>query len=216
MRRADVASPLIHPTGNPVVDALRWMAPRCTDRPLGKLIGREAMNRRLLLVTCHRRENLGAPMRAVARGIATLAQNNPDLVVLFPVHPNPPARAAITPSLQRISNVILCEPLDYDQFLSCLQHAFRVISDSGGVQEEATALGKPVLVLRQETERPEGVAAGALKLIGTDSRKIVQEAERLLNDHAVYRRMSQASNVFGDGHAAERIVRILERSLVHK
>src|SRR5260370_13060435 len=167
MRRADVASPLIHPTGNPVGDALRWMAPRCTDGPLRKLIGREAMNRRLLLVTCHRRENLGAPMRAVTRGIAPLAQNNPDLVVLFPVHPNPAVRAAITPSLKRIPNVILCEPLDYVQFLSCLQHAFLVISDSGGVQEEATALGKPVLVLRQETERPEGVVAGAVKLVRT-------------------------------------------------
>src|SRR5260370_18591951 len=120
MRRADVASPLIHPTGNPVVDGLRWMAPRCTDRPLRKLIGREAMDRRLLLVTCHRRENLGAPMRAVARGIATLAQNNPDLVVLLPVHPNPAVRAAITPSLRRVFAVILCGQLGFVQFFSWL------------------------------------------------------------------------------------------------
>src|SRR5260370_23148373 len=115
MRRADVASPLIHPTGNPVVDALRWMAPRCTDRPLRKLIGREAMDRRLLLVTCHRRENLGAPMRAVARGIATLAQNNPDLVVLLPVHPNPAVRAPITPSLRRVLDGSLYPALHYMQ-----------------------------------------------------------------------------------------------------
>jgi len=212
LRREDVPSSSIYLTGNTVVDALRWMAPRCTDRPLRKLIGREAMNRRLLLVTCHRRENLGAPMRAVARGIATLAQNNPDLVVLFPVHPNPAVGAAITPSLKRVSNVILCEPLDYDQFLSCLQHAFLVISDSGGVQEEATALGKPVLVLRQDTERPEGVVAGALKLIGTDADRVVREGERLLRDARAYRRMCRASNVFGDGHSAKRIVKIVERA----
>ena len=117
------------------------------------------------------------------------------------------------PKLRGLANVVLCEPLNYQQFLSCLKHSFLVISDSGGVQEEATALGKPVLVLREETEREEGVLAGALKLVGTDSTRIVKEAERLLNSPAAYRRMSQASDVFGDGLSAKRIVKIIERSL---
>jgi UDP-N-acetylglucosamine 2-epimerase (non-hydrolysing) len=200
-------------TGNTVVDALRWMTPRCTDLALRRLIGAEAMKRRLILVTCHRRESLGAPMQAVAAGIAILAKANPDAVVLFPLHPNPSVRAAIRPRLKGLPNVILCEPLDYDEFLSCLRHAYLILSDSGGVQEEATALGKPVLVLRGETERQEGVAAGALKLLGTDARRLAREGQRLLDDRRARERMCRASNAFGDGHAAARIVRILERSL---
>src|SRR5205085_5546878 len=121
---------------------------------------------------------------------------NPDSMVLFPVHPNPAVRRAVFPRLNGLRNVILCEPLNYQQFLSCLKHAYVVISDSGGVQEEATALGKPVLVLREETERQEGVKAGALKLVGTDPKRIIREANRLLTDPRAYRRMSQASNVF--------------------
>jgi UDP-N-acetylglucosamine 2-epimerase (non-hydrolysing) len=200
-------------TGNTVVDALRWMVPKCSAAPLKKLIGAAAMKRRLILVTCHRRESLGAPMAAVADAIATVARENADTVVLFPVHPNPAVRALVMPKLQGIANVVLCEPLDYDQFLSCLKHAYLVLSDSGGVQEEATALGKPVLVLRESTERQEGVKAGALKLVGTDAKLIVRESRKLLRDAAAYRRMSRASNVFGDGRSAERIVKILERSV---
>jgi UDP-N-acetylglucosamine 2-epimerase (non-hydrolysing) len=203
----------IHLTGNTVVDALRWMAPRCGNGPLEKLVGRIGSKRRIILITCHRRESLGAPMEAVASGLATVARAHPETIVLFPVHPNPAVRAAILPRLKSIPNVVLCEPLDYNQFLSCLKHAFLVISDSGGVQEEATALGKPVLVLRDETERQEGVKAGALKLVGTDARRIVRETNRLLSDPRAYRRMCQASNVFGDGHAAGRIVAVLENSL---
>src|SRR5205823_3276257 len=125
----------------------------------------------------------------------------------------PAVRRAVFPRLKRLRNVVVCEPLNYEQFLSCLKHAYLVISDSGGVQEEATALGIPVLVLREQTERQEGVRAGALKLVGTDPKKIVKESERLLSSPAAYRRMSRASDVFGDGHAAGRIVKILERSL---
>src|SRR6185295_9884793 len=133
--------------------------------------------------------------------------------ILFPVHPNPAVRSVIMPVLAPVPNVVLCEPLDYDQFLSCLKHAFFVVSDSGGVQEEATALGKPVLVLRTETERQEGVRAGALKLVGTDEHRIVRESQRLLLDAGAYRRMCRASDVFGDGAASQRIVEILEEAL---
>jgi UDP-N-acetylglucosamine 2-epimerase (non-hydrolysing) len=213
LRAEDISADTIHMTGNTVVDALRWMVPRCSDAPLKKLIGADAMKKRLILVTCHRRENLGAPMKEVATSIATIARENPDTVVLFPVHPNPAVRATVTPLLSGIANVVLTEPLDYDQFLSCLKHAYLVLSDSGGVQEEATALGKPVLVLRESTERQEGVKAGALKLVGTNGKLILRETRRLLNDRAAYEKMSRCSNVFGDGKSSERIVKILERSL---
>ena len=213
LRRAGVPAPAIHLTGNTVVDALRWMAPRCSAAPLQKLIGADAMQQRLILVTCHRRESLGEPMRAVARALATLARTNSDVLILFPVHPNPAVRSVILPVLAAVPNVVLCEPLDYDQFLACLKHSFFVISDSGGVQEEATALGKPVLVLRTETERQEGVKAGALKLVGTNEHRIVRESQRLLLEAAAYRRMCKASDVFGDGDASRRIVEILEEAL---
>jgi UDP-N-acetylglucosamine 2-epimerase (non-hydrolysing) len=213
LRREGVPRETIYLTGNTVVDALRYMAPRCGDAPLKKLIGPVAATRRLILVTCHRRENLGAPMKAIAQGIARLAKTHSEVTVLFPVHPNPAVREVMVPELKPAPNVVLCEPLDYDRFLACLKHAYLVISDSGGVQEEATALGKPVLVLREETERQEGVKAGALKLVGTDAKQIERAATRLLADPRAYARMCQASHVFGDGRAAQRIVRILERSL---
>ena len=213
LRREGVASESIHLTGNTVVDALRWMAPRCSDKLLTELAGPIALKRRIILVTCHRRESLGAGMQAVASALDTVARTHPETIVLLPIHPNPAVRRSILPGLKQNRNVIVCEPLKYEQFLSCLKHAFLVISDSGGVQEEATALGKPVLVLRDETERQEGVKAGALKLIGTDSQRIVRETNRLLSDPRAYRKMCQASAVFGDGRAAERIVKVLEREL---
>lgn len=203
----------IYVTGNTVVDALRWMAPRCSERPLKRLLGRENFARKLLLVTCHRRESLGAPMRDIAAALAEVGQNGAqDVAILFPLHPNPAVRACVKPALERLRNVVLCEPLDYEHFLGALKHAHVVISDSGGVQEEATALGKPVLVLRQETERQEGVRAGALKLVGTDKARIVRETLRLLDDPRAYKRMAKGSTVFGDGNAAQRIVQVLERS----
>src|ERR1051325_10812452 len=213
LRREGVPDSAIHLTGNTVVDALRWMAPRCSDAPLRKLIGPDAMQKRLILVTCHRRESLGQPMRAVANALATIARTNPDVLILFPVHPNPALRSVVLPVLKPVPNAVLCEPLDYEQFLSCLKHAYFVISDSGGVQEEATALGKPVLVLRTETERQEGVRAGALKLVGTNEQRIVHESRRLLLEARAYRRMCRASDVFGDGAASQRIVEILEEAL---
>ncbi|HXG47716.1 MAG TPA: UDP-N-acetylglucosamine 2-epimerase (non-hydrolyzing), partial [Methylomirabilota bacterium] len=207
-----VAPDLIHLTGNTVVDALRWMAPRCRLAPLKKLLGTR-LQQRLLLVTCHRRENLGEPMLAVARALRAVARAHPEAVILLPLHPNPRVRELLRPILTPQDNVVVCEPLDYDTFLTCLRHAYLVLSDSGGVQEEATALGKPVLVLRQETERQEGVRAGALRLVGTDEKLIIRECDRLLTEPTAHARMCRASDVFGDGQAAERIVRILEATL---
>ena len=213
LRREGVPASTIHVTGNTVVDALRWMAPRCRARSLQKLLGPAKSSRPLILVTCHRRESFGAPLRSVATGLATLARGNPDARILFPIHPNPSVRATVTPLLSGIENVILCRPLAYDQFLVALQRAYLVISDSGGVQEEATALGIPVLVLRHQTERPEGLKAGTLKLVGTDARNIIRETQRLLDHPSAHRKMRQASNIFGDGQAAQRIARVLESAL---
>jgi UDP-N-acetylglucosamine 2-epimerase (non-hydrolysing) len=209
-----VAHKDIYVTGNTVVDALRWMAPRCSEKPVRRLLGRKNFERKLILVTCHRRESLGKPMGAVADALGDIARRYAsEVAILFPVHPNPAVREVVMPALAELENIVSCEPLDYEQFLAALKHAYFVISDSGGVQEEATALGKPVLVLRSETERQEGVRAGALKLVGTDRRRIVREAGRLMEDRRAYERMCRASNIFGDGRAAQRIVRALERSL---
>jgi UDP-N-acetylglucosamine 2-epimerase (non-hydrolysing) len=209
-----IARRAIHVTGNTVVDALRWMAPRCKELPIKRLLGRENFTHKLILVTCHRRESLGAPMRSVATALAAMARSrSSEVAILFPVHPNPAVRKSVLPVLHDLPNVVLCEPLDYEHFLAALKHAHMVISDSGGVQEEATALGKPVLVLRSETERQEGVRAGALKLVGTDKSRIVREASRLLDNGRAYERMCRASTVFGDGKAAQRIVKLIENSL---
>lgn len=211
LRRENVAAADIFTTGNTVVDALHWMIKRVPAESLQLPPGAEA--RRLVLVTCHRRENLGEPMAEVARAVRDLAGAHGDLHFLFPVHPNPAVRETVYPVLAGKPNVTLCEPLGYDDFLAALKRAWLVLSDSGGVQEEATALGRPVLVLRKETERPEGVKAGTLKLVGTDHRRIVAEVARLYSARGAYLKMTRGSRVFGDGHAAERIVALLEEKL---
>ena len=211
LRAENIGSESIFVCGNTVVDALHWMIKRlrCRELPAGISNG----NRRLILVTCHRRENLGLPMRAVALAIKHLSDSHPGLHFLFPMHPNPSVRESILPILGHQPGVSLCEPLNYEEFLSALQQAYIVLSDSGGVQEEATALGKPVLVLRRETERPEGIAAGTLRLVGTDVQDILREANLLLGDEAAYRAMTTGSSIYGDGHASEKIIRILEEKI---
>jgi len=210
--REGIDSSSIFVCGNTVVDALHWMVERLRCRELrpGILNGQ----RKLVLVTCHRRENLGLPMRSVALAIKHLADGHPEAHFLFPLHPNPVVRESIQPVLSKQNGVTLCEPMNYEEFLSALQQSYFVLSDSGGVQEEATALGKPVLVLRRETERPEGVEAGTLRLVGTDVQDILREAHELLANPDHYRAMSMGSGVFGDGKSAGRIVRILEEKLV--
>lgn len=211
LRRENIEGESIYITGNTVVDALHWMVShlRCREIRPGILNGQ----RKLILVTCHRRENLGLPMRSVALAIKHLADSHPEAHFLFPLHPNPAVRELIQPILAKQNGVTLCEPLNYEEFLSALQQSYFVMSDSGGVQEEATALGKPVLVLRRETERPEGVKAGTLRLVGTDVQEILREAHELLVNPERHGEMSNGCGVFGDGHASEKIVRILEQNL---
>jgi UDP-N-acetylglucosamine 2-epimerase (non-hydrolysing) len=212
LRAENIPDDSIFVSGNTVVDALQWMIQHSKASTLPGSVPNDA--RSLILVTCHRRENIGTPMRSVALAIKHLAENNAGIHFLFPLHPNPSVRENVKPLLENRAGITLCEPLNHDEFLNALRQSRFVLSDSGGVQEEATALGKPVLVLRRETERPEGVMAGTLRLIGTDVQDIIRETENLLTNPAAYDAMTKGSSVFGDGHAAEHITRILEEKLV--
>ena len=170
-----------------------------------------AKGSRLILLTAHRRENLGEPMRAIFRAVRRIADEAPDIKVLYPVHMNPTIRALAQEILGGDERIRLIPPMDVVDFHNMLARSDLVMTDSGGIQEEAPSLGKPVLVLRDTTERPEGVAAGTLKLVGTDEETIYREAKRLLTDEAAYHRMSIASNPYGDGQACRRIADILEK-----
>lgn len=169
--------------------------------------------RRILLVTTHRRENQGAAMRGMARAIARIAANEPDLTVVLPLHMNPVVREAIVPALRDRENVILTEPLAYGEFARLLSLAAVVLTDSGGVQEEAPSLGKPVLVMRENTERPEAVTAGTVALVGADEEAIVHSVTALLHDDDYYSSMATAVNPYGDGKAAERVAAAVEQLL---
>ncbi|MEO6388446.1 MAG: UDP-N-acetylglucosamine 2-epimerase (non-hydrolyzing) [Croceibacterium sp.] len=201
----------IHVAGNTVIDALHWMRARLAREPglaggLDELAHRYS-GKRVIAVTLHRRENLGE-LSAVAEAIRYLAARS-DVAVIFPVHPNPEVRSAVEPVLSGLANVAMTPPLDYPHFARLLGLAHVVLTDSGGVQEEAPALGVPVLVARQTTERPEGVAAGTARLVGTDTARIVAEATRLLDDDTAHAAMARAHNPYGDGRSAARIVELL-------
>jgi len=202
--REGISDSWIHVTGNTVIDALLDVASR--DVPIGvDLDG----SKRLLLVTAHRRENFGAPLLEICRALRVLADRYEDVQVLYPVHPNPSISAVVRRELSGHSRIVLSPPLDYGPFVAAMKRAFLILTDSGGVQEEAPALGRPVLVLRAETERPEAVEAGVVKLVGPVAGRIVEEAQRLLDDPAAYAAMAKGASPYGDGRAAERIVGIL-------
>jgi UDP-N-acetylglucosamine 2-epimerase (non-hydrolysing) len=195
-------------SGNTVIDALLMTA----AKELNIGINLDA-NKRLVLVTSHRRENFGEPFRNICRALRTLAENNLDVQFLYPVHPNPNVKDVAQTVLGAIPNFVLCEPLDYAPFVAAMKRAYLLLTDSGGVQEEAPALGKPVLVLRDETERPEAVEQGVVKLVGTNYERIVKETQRLLDDDAAYCDMARGISPYGDGRAAERIVKMLREQL---
>ncbi len=202
----------IHVTGNTVIDALLATQAQLTARPeiasgLDDLAARFA-GRRIVAVTSHRRESFGEGMRNIARAIAQIAAR-PDVAVIFPVHPNPNVRSVMDAELAGFSNVAMIDPLDYPHFVRLLDLCELVLTDSGGVQEEAPSLGKPVLVMRETTERPEGIEAGTARLVGTDPAQIVTEIFSLLDDKAAYSAMSRAHNPFGDGKAAQRIAKVI-------
>jgi UDP-N-acetylglucosamine 2-epimerase (non-hydrolysing) len=208
----------IHVTGNTGVDALLQIAARVReDAPVvPQQLATLDPARRLVLVTAHRRESFGPAMEGICRAVAELAAARPDLDLVFPVHPNPNVRRPVNAILGTRPNVRVVEPLDYEQLVWLLSRATLVLTDSGGIQEEAPSLDVPALVLRDKTERPEGVEAGALRLIGTDPARIVAEALRLLDDPAEHARMAAVPNPYGDGRAAERIVSVLAERLVRE
>ncbi|MEG3179134.1 non-hydrolyzing UDP-N-acetylglucosamine 2-epimerase [Sphingomonas sp. LT1P40] len=212
LRRENIDPATIHVTGNTVIDALLATQARIAAEPalaagLDPIAERFA-GKRLILVTTHRRENFGGGMESIATAIRQIADRT-DTAILFPMHPNPNVVSVMDAVLGDRPNVARIEPLDYPNFIRALDLCEIVLSDSGGVQEEAPALGKPVLVMRETTERPEGVVAGTAKLVGTDAARIVSEISTLLDDKAAYSAMARAHNPFGDGHASARIARVV-------
>lgn len=197
-------------TGNTVIDALLMVASRdyvFEDEQLRASL----RDGRMILVTAHRRENWGERMRGICRAIKRIVESYPDVKVVFPVHRNPIVREVVFPELQGTQKVLLIEPPEYEPFVHLMKSAYLIMTDSGGVQEEAPSLGKPVLVLRNTTERPEGVEAGNARLVGTDTDTIFSEASRLLEDRNAYEAMARVANPYGDGHAAERILQAIRQ-----
>ena len=192
----------VHVTGNTVIDALLWAAERVDATPFVPRNGK-----RLVLVTAHRRENFGEPFASVCAALHDIA-DRPDVQILYPVHPNPNVKDVAHRVLGQHPAIQLVEPLDYPQMVAALRACDLILTDSGGVQEEAPSLGKPVLVLRTTTERPEGVTAGAARLVGTDRGTIVAAANELLDDAAAYAAMAKVENPYGDGRAAHRIAQL--------
>lgn len=206
--REGILEAAIEVTGNTVIDALLDVAERSyrfDGTPLGSL---PFDSRRIVLVTAHRRESFGGPFESLCRGLKELALKYKDEIVLvYPVHRNPNVRQVVESILAGVGNVILTEPLGYMALVHLMKKSYLVLTDSGGLQEEAPSLGKPVLVMRQITERPEGVAAGTVKIVGTEARAIVREASRLIDEPAAYQAMASKVNPYGDGTARIKIVR---------
>lgn len=196
-------------TGNTVIDALLMTAKRVAGQPLGASVG-ELDGKRVILVTAHRRENFGQPILDIIQALQEIATRYRDTVhIVYPVHLNPNIQQPVYERLGSISNISLIDPVDYETMVKLMTRSYLVLSDSGGLQEEAPSLDKPVLVLRETTERPEGVARGATKLVGTDPTVIIRETARLLDDAAAYQAMASVPNPYGDGLASRRIVRAL-------
>jgi UDP-N-acetylglucosamine 2-epimerase (non-hydrolysing) len=202
-------------TGNTVIDALFGAvgSPSLSGDPALAWIDGDP--RRLLLVTAHRRESWGEPLRRVAQALAELAADDPGLLVVFPMHRNPAVRDTVLPVLGGLDNVVVTEPLPYGAFVWLMARAVLLLTDSGGLQEEGPALGKPVLVMRDTTERPEAVRAGTARLVGTEGAAIVKAVRELLDDPAAYQAMAQVANPFGDGRAAQRVVAGIEHFFGH-
>ena len=212
-----VAERSVFVTGNTVIDALLQVSARldrdaALDASIRETFGFLDRGRRMILVTCHRRESFGGGFERIARAIAALAGRFPDVEIVLPVHRNPNVREPIHRLLSGVERVHLIEPVDYVPFVWLMKRAHLILTDSGGMQEEAPSLGKPVLVLRETTERPEAVAAGTVRLVGTDTDTIVEETARLLGDAQAYQSMSAASNPYGDGLAVGRIIEAIAGS----
>ena len=206
-------------TGNTVIDALLWVKEKVMgdQNMMAELAGNYPFidpNKKMLLVTGHRRESFGGGFERICHALADIAQAHPDVQVVYPVHLNPNVSEPVKRILHGIDNIILISPQEYLPFVYLMNHAYLILTDSGGIQEEAPSLGKPVLVMRDTTERPEAVDAGTVRLVGTDTQTIVNEVNRLLTDEAEYHEMSRAHNPYGDGHACQRILAALKSNQV--
>lgn len=211
-------------TGNTVIDALQLVVNRIdADRSLKLNIektivqsGFKEIDSKFILVTGHRRENFGQGFLNICEALKVLAEDNPDINILYPVHLNPNVRKPVNELLSSISNIKLVEPFQYEEFVYLMIRSHLILTDSGGIQEEGPSLGKPVLVMRDTTERPEAVEAGTVKLIGSDQDNIIKEVQKVLNDNSEYHKMSKAHNPYGNGNASEKIVKILKDLLYEK
>ncbi len=216
LRREGISSDKIFLTGNTVIDALQMIAarpiPAVARQHLAQsgIYGKES-DPKLILVTAHRRENFGERLESICRGLKSIVQRNSNVVIIYPVHLNPNVQESVYRILGGRERIILTKPVEYDVLVHLMKAAWIVLTDSGGIQEEAPSLGKPVLVMRTETERPEGIQAGTAKLVGPFEDRIIEETETLLRDKEAYDKMAKAVNPYGDGHAAERIVDIIRR-----
>jgi UDP-N-acetylglucosamine 2-epimerase (non-hydrolysing) len=207
--REGVPASAIVVTGNTVIDALLATASRISGRPLDGRIG-SLDGKRLVLVTAHRRESFGAPLEDICRALLDIAHRYQDDVhIVYPVHLNPNVRSPVHKALGGVPNISLIEPVDYETFVGLMSHAYLILTDSGGMQEEAPSLDKPMLVLRETTERPEVIALGAARLVGTARETIVHEAVRLLEDPVAYEEMASVENPYGDGRASQRIAQAI-------
>ena len=217
--RENIADNRITVTGHTVIDALFWVRDRVlSDEALHNELTQRypflANGKKMILVTGHRRESFGRGFEQICHALAEIAANNPDVQIVYPVHLNPNVSEPVKRILGHVENVILIEPQDYLPFVWLMNRAWLILTDSGGIQEEAPSLGKPVLVMREMTERPEAVSAGTVCLVGTDSQRIVNEVTRLLQDESAYQAMSRAHNPYGDGHACHRILSALKNNQV--
>ena len=207
-------------TGNTIVDAIQWILespPSRESKEMFSQLGlpdpteKRELPFKLILVTAHRRESFGPPFESLCHGLLAIVERNRDVLLVYPVHLNPKVREPVNRILRGYPRICLIDPLPYEPFVRLMNVSYLILTDSGGIQEEASVLGKPVLILREVTERPELIEAGIGKLVGTNSQKILVETERLLRDEGVYRSMARKAQLFGDGHAAERIVQTLMR-----
>lgn len=206
--REGIDERIIKVTGNPVIDALQFVSKQPEPQEIVGLVADKLQKKKLILVTAHRRENFGKPIENICHALAELAKRE-DVEIVYPVHLNPHVQEPVYRLLSGVAHITLLPPLDYLPLVHLMKHAVLILTDSGGIQEEAPAFGIPTLVLRDVTERPEGVAAGTLKLVGTETSRIVKEAKRLLDDKSAYSEMAKAVNPYGNGHAAENIIQSL-------
>lgn len=209
--KENIASRCIQVTGNTVIDALLWVTKKIeTDHnimnDLSKKYAFLEVDKRMILVTGHRRESFGDGFERICESLAAIATHHPDVQIIYPVHLNPNVKEPVNRLLKNIDNIYLIEPQEYLPFVYLMMKSYIILTDSGGIQEEAPSLGKPVLVMRETTERPEAVNAGTVKLVGTDVEQITQQVNTLLTDETAYQKMSYAHNPYGDGNACERIV----------